>query len=101
MTKEEINREICKLRGDSDGFDWHWDSNWPTLFRELPCGSSITVNDEGFFTIIVFRELNEEAYGDESQDLAELVCVAWLHWRASSEEVRHVINQSISETDQP
>lgn len=71
MTRQEINYKISELRDQWDwndqciyledcrkAKDWHLDTNWPTLLRELPAPE-------------LFRYMHVE----------EAVCLARLKWK--------------------
>lgn len=91
MTREEMNLRISSLRDEwqENGpvfkipVDWHKDSNWPTLLRELP-GTTILVKEkcaenEGGYCWSIGEE--REYPATHSEDPGAAVCISWLRWK--------------------
>lgn len=66
--------------------DWHADAQWPTLFRELPTSTTLTVTDDTTeqFQILSVCDLFESPGWFSSNDIGEVVCLMWLCYRAAT-----------------
>lgn len=89
MDWESDHHCMCGVNLESHSYehvtikDWQSDANWPTLLRELPSvGLKFDPSGGGWWHCSSPYYFQSGPYlHEESHDLGEAVCLAWLKWK--------------------
>lgn len=72
--------------------NWHEDTHWPTLLREILLGGwdvYFTLPSDGSYRFEVIFHTTGDDLPIHSEDLGGAVCLAWIRWKDSQHTDQH------------